>query len=81
MRDLKPPEPATASEVASIVGKLDDDIIAGIVATGATAAEVLEAYTWLSADDQLGTELQRQPVGRVAEVCGILAADQPDEEP
>ena len=52
-------KPASANEVRTIIGPLDDAVIAQIVATGATAAEVLEAYTWFMADDQLGTELER----------------------
>jgi hypothetical protein len=65
-------KPASASEVRAIVGPLEDAVIARIIATGASAAEVLEAYTWLTADDQLGTELERTCRGRVAEVYEIL---------
>jgi hypothetical protein len=32
-----------------------------IVETEATPAEVLEALTWATADDQIGTELERRP--------------------
>src|SRR5438552_8270404 len=38
--------PATASGVVRIVGPLEDDVIASIVSTGATEAEVLEAVKW-----------------------------------
>jgi hypothetical protein len=65
-------KPASASEVRSIVGPPDDTAITRIIATGATAAEVLEAYTWFTADDQLGTETERACRGRAAEVYGIL---------
>ena len=37
--------PATAGEIVAICGHLDDDFVAAIAATGATAAEVLEAFT------------------------------------
>jgi hypothetical protein len=66
------PKPASASEVRAIVGPLDDAVIARVLATGASAAEVLEAFTWLNADDQLGTDLDRTCRGRVAEVYDIL---------
>ena len=36
-------QPATASEIIEIVGHLDDAVIARILATGASPAEVLEA--------------------------------------
>lgn len=74
-------KPASASEIRAIVGPLDDTVIARIVATGASSAEILEAFTWLMADDQLGTELERTCRGRVAEVCEILEDEmQPTEE-
>jgi hypothetical protein len=74
-------KPASGSEVRSIVGPLDDIVITRIVATGATAAEVLEAYTWLTNDDQLGTETERACHGRVAEVYRILEDEtQPADE-
>jgi len=74
------PRPATASEIIEIVGHLDDGIIARILATGATPAEVLEAFTWISADDQLGTELQHGRHGAVGAVYDILLQEEPDPE-
>ena len=65
--------PASASEIRGIVGPLDDAVITNVLATGASAAEVLEADTWLTADDQLGTELGRNRSGRVGQVYTILA--------
>ena len=74
-------KPATASEVVGIVGALDDAVITSILATGATAAEVLEAYNWSTADDTLGGDLERPRTGRVAEVYDILADETPwDDE-
>ena len=72
--------PATAAEIVAICGHLDDDFIAAIAATGATAAEVLEAFTWYGADDQIGTELQRGLRGNVRAVYEILTQDEPDPD-
>jgi hypothetical protein len=69
---------ATASEIVAICGHLDDGIVVRIVATGATPAEVLEAFTWFSADDQIGTELQRSQRGAVGAVNEILTEEEPD---
>jgi len=75
-------QPATASGVIRIVGPLEDDMIASIVSTRATEAEVLEAVKWFTADDGLGAEVRRTRTGRVAEVYDILAAEaQDDDEP
>jgi hypothetical protein len=73
--------PASASEITEIVGPLDDAVLLQIVATEATAAEVLEAFTWATADDQIGTELEHAPRGAVAQVYEILKQEeaQPDE--
>ncbi len=72
--------PATASEIVAICGHLDDGVVACIVATGATAAEVLEAFTWFSADDQIGTELQHGRHGAAGAVYDILVREEPDPE-
>ena len=43
--------PVSAQEIREIAGRLSDDRIAAIQATKATAAEVVEAFTWLSSDE------------------------------
>jgi hypothetical protein len=72
--------PATASEIVAICGHLDDGVITRILATGAGVDEVLEAFTWCSADDQIGTELSRGRRGAVNAVYEILMAEEPDPE-
>jgi hypothetical protein len=57
-----------------------DGVIARILATGATPAEVLEAFTWAHADDQLGRELLRRPHGATGAVYEILMREEPDPE-
>jgi hypothetical protein len=55
-------------------------VVMRIIETGATPAEVLEAFTWATADDQIGTELDRGPRGVVAEVYDILKLEEPEPE-
>ena len=71
---------ATASEIIAICGHLDDGVITRILATGATRDEVLEAFTWFSADDQIGTELQHGRSGAVGAVYDILMREEPDPD-
>jgi hypothetical protein len=71
---------ATASEIIEIVGHLDDGVIASILATEATPAEVLEAFTWATADDQIGTELRHGRHGVAGAVYEILMQEEPDPE-
>ena len=78
MRQISPP--ATAEEVLEIVGPLDDSVLMRIVETEATPAEVLEAFTWATADDQIGTELAHGPRGAVARVYEILKREESEPE-
>jgi hypothetical protein len=72
--------PATASEIVAIVGHLDDGVLARILDTGATPAEVLEAFTWAHADDQLGRELLRRPHRAAGAVFDILMREEPEPD-
>jgi hypothetical protein len=51
-----------------------------ILETGASPSEVLEAFTWLSDDDQIGTELEHRPRGAAARVSEILEREQPEPD-
>jgi hypothetical protein len=72
---------ATAAEIIEIVGPLDDAVLMRIVETEATPAEMLKGFTWATADDQIGTELEHRPRGAVALVYDILKREElePDE--
>ena len=72
--------PATAAEIIEIVGPLEDAVLMRIVETAATPSEVLEAFTWATADDQIGTELEHRPRGAVAQVYEILKREQPEPD-
>ena len=72
--------PATAAEITEIVGPLDDATLMSINETEATPAEVLEAFTWATADDQIGTELEHRARGVVARVYDILKREESEPE-
>jgi len=72
--------PATVAEIVEIVGPLDDAVVMRLLETGATSAEVLEAFTWTTADDQIGTELEHGPRGVVARVYEILKREEPEAD-
>jgi hypothetical protein len=72
--------PATAAEIIEIVGPLEDSVLMRIVETEATPAEVLEAFTWATTDDQIGTELKHGPRGTVAQVYEILKREEPEPD-
>lgn len=70
----------THDQVLEIVGRINDTRIAEIIATGATAAQVTEAFAWLSEDEYLGGELEKPLAGVVQRVYDILRADEPEWE-
>ena len=72
--------PASVAEITEIVGPLDDAVLMRIVETEATPAEVLEAFTWATADDQIGTELEHRPRDAVARVYEILKREEPEPD-
>ena len=70
-------QPATAREIIEIVEPLKDVVLLQILEVRPTAAEVVEAFTWANADDQIGTELERGPRGAVTRVYDILKMEEP----
>ena len=67
----------THDEVIGIIGRVNDAKIAEIIRTGASQAELLEAFTWLSEQGDLSADVQRAPSGAVGRLCVILTADKP----
>jgi hypothetical protein len=65
----------TADEATSIVGPIDERIVADIVASGASIGELSKAWFWLNADESLIGAGLPSPSGKVAELIDILAAD------
>lgn len=80
MPQTEVPAALSAAEVQQIAGPLDSAVVARIIATGATAAELLEAYQWLMADDHIVDGPGRPLSGRVREIYEMLEAELPDVE-
>ncbi len=72
--------PATGDEIRQILGSTDDEQVMDILATGATAAEVMEAFEWLSGEDRRGTDLDHTRRGRAGAVYEILARNTEEED-
>ena len=70
----------TREDVVGALGRVDDIVIAEIVATGATREELAEALGWLADDALMATGRRARATGRVARLVEILAALQEDEE-
>jgi hypothetical protein len=72
--------PLHRQDVTGIVGVLDDDKVAAIIATGASVEDVAEAFVWVNAEDDVMGEVRKSLSGTVADVYDILTADDWDEE-
>ena len=70
----------TRKDVTAMLGELDDDVIAEIIASGATLEELAEAHAWLANDEPLMNAGRPLPSGRVARVVDIIAAIGEEEE-
>ena len=68
----------TRDEVESVLGPIDDVLVAEVIATGASLAELEQAWAWINADEAQINEFQPLPTGRVAAVIEILST--PDDE-
>ena len=65
-------ERATAAEVIATFGPLDEDLVARIVAVGASEAQLLAAKAWMAADHYMGPAGKPPPTGPVKEVCELI---------
>ena len=70
----------TRKDVVALIGDVDDTIIAGIIATGASAEELSEAHAWLANDEPLMNAGRPLPGGRLGRLVDIMAAINEEEE-
>jgi hypothetical protein len=70
----------TSDDVIAILGPVDETLVAEVIATGATRAELAEAFAWASNDEALIGEGRRLPGGRVAALVDLLSADEEEQD-
>ena len=70
----------TATDVVSVLGPIDEALLADIVATDATALELAEAWAWANSYEALVAEGHPLPTGKVAELLDLLTADEDEPE-
>jgi hypothetical protein len=69
----------TRQEIISVLGPVDDVLIAEIMASGANREELVLAWGWITNEEALVQEGISRPTGRVAELVDLLADDDEDE--
>jgi len=67
----------TCEQVVKIVGRIEDEKIAQIIATNASTQELLEAHTGVVEQGDLEAETERRMSGTVARLYNILLAGEP----
>ncbi len=70
----------TPEDVIQIIGRIEDDRIVAIVATGGTLEELEEAVMYAEQEDDVMGELRKPLVGAASEIYDILTRDQYLEE-
>lgn len=68
----------TRDEILSLLGPVDDTLVAQIMGQGATLGELREAWAWICEEDALINEGRPLPGTKVATLIDLL---QPEEEP
>ncbi|MBP2561925.1 hypothetical protein J2T08_002025 [Neorhizobium galegae] len=69
----------TSNDIVAVLGPVDETLVAQIIATGATQAELAEAFAWANDDEAMIGEGRPLPAGKVAALIELLDAD--EEEP
>ena len=72
--------PLTREDVVSVVGPADEVMIADVIATQATLAELSQAWAWVNSDEALIDDGRPPPSGRTAELVELLASQDEAEE-
>ena len=70
----------TRKNVTAMLGEFDDEVVAEIIATGATPEELAQAHAWLAHDEPLMNAGRPLPSGRVARLVDIVATITEEEE-
>jgi len=72
--------PLTRADVLSVVGPADEVMIADVIATQATLAELSQAWAWVNSDEALINQGRPPPSGRTAELVELLTSQDEGEE-
>ncbi len=67
------------SDMEKILGPLDNQLAAEIVALDPSVDELAQAFYWLNAEDAMVADRKNMPTGKVADLVGILEALEDDD--
>lgn len=67
----------TYDDIVAVLGPVDQDLATELIATGASVAELREAFNWLNNDEALMGEGRPLPGTRIAALIEML---EPEED-
>lgn len=67
-------------EITSVLGPVDETVIAEINRIGGTREELAEAWAWVVADEAMLNEGRKLPTGRITELVAVLEAMDMDDQ-
>ena len=70
----------TSDDVITILGPVDETLVADVIATGGTQAKLAEAFAWINNDEALLSEGRVLPAGKVAELIDLLMEEELEPE-
>lgn len=65
--------------VTKVLGPVDEGLAAELIATGASAEELFEAYAWITNDEAFSDAQRGFPSARVGELVTLLQAAEEEE--
>ena len=71
----------TSDDVRAVLGPVEDELVAEIIATGASRDELMEAHAWLTNDEapmNTGRPLASGRVGRLIDILDAAEEASPD---
>jgi hypothetical protein len=71
----------TREDVISAFGRVDDSVVAQIIASGATLRDLAEARAWLDSNEPLMNDGRPLPGGAVARLVEILGRIEEENHP
>lgn len=70
----------TSDDVIAVLGPVDETLVAEVIATGATQAELTEAWAWANNDEALIGEGRPLPTGKTAALVDLLVSEEEEME-
>jgi len=71
---------ASHEDLMHIIGEIDDDTAAAILALKPSVAEVEQAFMWVAGEGDVVDRTGHPLAGKTAAIVDILAAEEPEDE-